>query len=247
MSRIGEELRDPWGPLVGAVAGGLAWAVGAAIPVAGAVGLAVYGVKVALAAASGAEPDPPGVRRPHPDSSAGLWLRRGEAAVRALQDMAREGGAGPTDEAAREAAGEAESIAASMRRLGGHVVTIGEALARTDSPYLEDEAERLRTMAERSPGDVSAQRSADAVSDRLAVRDRLRLALTELEGRLQSSALGLEGLVARVAEVRAAAASVGDVDLSAESLHELTTEVEGLRQGLAAAERVATRALAGPS
>jgi hypothetical protein len=161
--------------------------------------------------------------------------------------MAREGGAGPTDEAARDAAGEAEGIVASMRRLGGHVVTIGEALARTDSPYLEDEAERLRTMAERSPGDVSAQRSADAVTDRLAVRDRLRLALAELEGKLQSSALGLEGLVARVAEVRAAAASVGDVDLSAENLHELTTEVEGLRQGLAAAERVATRALAGPS
>jgi hypothetical protein len=249
MSRIGEELRDPWGPLVGAVAGGLAWAVGAAVPVAGAVGLAVYGVKIALAAASGAEPDPPGVRRPHPDSSAGLWLRRGEAAVRALQDMAREtsGSPGPTDEAAREAATEAESIVASMRRLGGHVVTIGEALTRTDSPHLDDEAERLRTLAERAPGDVSAQRSADAVADRVAVRDRLRLALTELEGRLQSSALGLEGLVARVAEVRAAAASVGDVDLSAESLHELTTEVEGLRQGLAAAERVATRALAGPS
>jgi hypothetical protein len=250
MSRIGEELRDPWGALVGGVAGGLAWAVGAAIPVAGAVALAVYGVKVALGAAGGGgEPELPGVRRPHPDSAAGLWLRRGESAVRDLGEMAREtaGGASPADDAAREAASEAEGILASMRRLGSHVVTLAEALARSDAPHLDEEAARLRAAAERYPDDVSARRSADAVADRLAVRDRLRSALAELEGRLQSSALGLEGLVARVAEVRATAASVGTIDLSADSLAELTSEVEGLRQGLAAAERVATRVLAGPS
>lgn len=250
MGRIARELRDPWGPLVATVAGGLAWAVGAAVPVAGAVGLAVYGVKVALGAVGSDDTAPDAPPRPHPDSSAALWLRRGEAAVRALQDMARvtaAGAPGPADDAAREAAQEAADIVAAMRRLGGHVVTIGTALTHSDSPYLDEEAARLRTIAERAPADVSARRSADAVADRVAVRDRLRAALGELEGRLQSSALGLEGLVARVAEVRAAAAAVGDLDLTADSLAELTAEVEGLRQGLAVAERVAQRALAGPS
>lgn len=249
MSRLGQELRDPWGPLVGAVAGGLAWAVGAAVPVAGAIGLAVYAVKVALGA-SGGGAAPGGPARPHPDSPAGLWLRRGEAAVRALEAMARESspdGPSPTDQATRTAATEAGDVLASMRRLGGHVVTLGEALSHTDSPTLDDEAARLRAIAQHYPTDESARRSADAVADRVAVRNRLRNALVELEGKLQSSALGLEGLVARVAEVRATAAAVGDLDLSAESLAELTSEVEGLRQGLAAAERVASRALAGPS
>jgi len=250
VSRLGEELRDPWGPLVGAVAGGLAWAVGAAFPVAGAVGLAVYGVKVALGAAGGAEDGGDQAhRRPHPESSAGLWLRRGESAVRALAEMARETGSSttPADEAARDAASEATGILTAMRRLGGHVVSLAEALQHSDSPHLDDEAARLRAAADRSPDDVSAQRSAQAVADRVAVRNRLRTALGELEGRLQSSALGLEGLVARVAEVRATSAAMGELDLAASSLAELTSEVEGLRQGLAAAEQVATRALAGPA
>jgi len=250
MSRIGRELREPWGALVGVVAGGLAWAVGAAVPVAGAVGLAVYGVKVALGAVAGDdEPEPGRHRRPHPDSSSGLWLRRGESAVRALEEMAREtaGALSPADEAAREAAREAATIAESMRRLAAHVVTLAEALGRADAPHLDEEAARLREAVSRSPDDETTKRSAEAVADRVAVRERLRSALRELDGRLQSSALGLEGLVARVAEVRAASAAVGDIDLSAGSLAQLTSEVEGLRQGLAAAEQVASRALAGPS
>jgi hypothetical protein len=60
---------------------------------------------------------------------------------------------------------------------------------------------------------------------------------------MQSSALGLEGLVARVAEVRASAATVGDVDATADSLSALTSEVEGLRLALSDVDEVARRAL----
>ncbi|MDP9181384.1 MAG: hypothetical protein M3P04_01245, partial [Actinomycetota bacterium] len=129
------------------------------------------------------------------------------------------------------------------RQLGGHVVTVGQALARSDAPGLDDEAGRLRAAAQRAPDDASARRSADAVRDRVAVRDRLRRAQTDLEGRLQSSALGLEGLVARVAEIRASSATLGDIDASAGSLAALTTEIEGLRLGLSDVDEVARRAL----
>jgi hypothetical protein len=245
VGRLADELRDPWGPLVAGVVGGLSWAVGTPVLAAVGVGAVVYGVKAALGVAldrdeDGEGPAPP---RPHPNSPAGLWLRRAEAAVRALDDMARSSGGTAADVATARAAEEADAVLASMRQLGGHVVTVGQALGRSDSPGLDAEAARLRAAAHASPHDASAQRSAAAVADRVAVRDRLRAAQADLEGRMQSSALGLEGLVARVAEVRASAATVGDVDATADSLTALTTEVEGLRLALSDVDEVARKAL----
>jgi hypothetical protein len=232
--------------LVAGVIGGLSWAVGTPVLAAVAVGATVYGVKAAVAAAldrDGSSDEGPAPPRPAPGSTAGLWLRRAESAVRALDDMARSEGTNPADVATARAAEEADEVLMSMRRLGGHVVTVGQALGRSDAPGLDEEAARLHAAADRSPDDASARRSADAVADRVAVRNRLRRAQADLEGRMQSSALGLEGLVARVAEVRASSATVGDVDASTGSLSALMTEVEGLRRGLSDVDEVARRAL----
>jgi hypothetical protein len=245
VGRLAEELRDPWGPLVAGVVGGLSWAVGTPVIAAVGVGAVVLGVKAALGVALGREDESggPAPARPHPNSPAGLWLRRGEAAVRSLDDMARSSGATAAEVATARAAEEADAVLESMRRLGGHVVAVSQALGRSDAPGLDAEAARLRAVAESSPHDTSAQRSADAVADRVAVRNRLRAAQADLEGRMQSSALGLEGLVARVAEVWASAATVGDVDATADSLSALTSEVEGLRLALSDVDEVARRAL----
>lgn len=246
VGRLSAELRDPWGPLVAGVVGGLAWAVGTPVLAAAGVAAVVYGVKTVLGAAMGPAEEAdegPAPLRPHPSSEAALWLRRGESAVRALDDMARTRGTTPADLATTRAAEEADEVLDTMRRLAGHVVTVGQALARSDAPGLDAEAARLRDLAQQLPGDQSAQRSAAAVTDRVAVRDRLRRAQADLEGRLQSSALGLEGLVARVAEVRAGSVTLGDVDASHGSLAALTTEVEGLRLALSDVDDVARRAL----
>jgi hypothetical protein len=246
VGRLRDELRDPWGPLVAGVVGGLSWAVGTPVLAAVGVGAAVYGVKTALGAFMGddqADDRGPAPQRPAPGSTAALWLRRAEVAVGSLDDMARSHGSTPADLATTRAAEEADDVLASMRRLGGHVVSVGQALYRADAPGLDEESARLHAVAASSPDDSSAQRSARAVADRVAVRDRLRRAQADLEGRLQSSALGLEGLVARVAELRAGSASLGEVDGSDASLSALTTEIEGLRQGLADVDDVARRAL----
>ena len=60
----------------------------------------------------------------------------------------------------------------------------------------------------------------------------MRSAQEQLVARMESAALGLEGLVARVAELRAMATDAGVVDPTDADLASLTTEVEGLRQGL---------------
>jgi hypothetical protein len=54
------ELRDPWGLLVGAIAGGLGWAVGAPAAAAAAIGVAVYGAKVLAGTTIGRTADTPG-------------------------------------------------------------------------------------------------------------------------------------------------------------------------------------------
>lgn len=249
MGRLKDELLDPWGPLVGGVLGAVAVASGAPLLVGLGVGAAVYGVKAIVG----------GLTRDHSDDSTGEsgpppplpasgtaarhWLDRAAAAVAALDRMSPRVPVTATDVAASHTADEAHSILTTMRRLGGQCVAVSSALSHADAPGLEAEAQRLRQVSEARPADRSAEQSAQAVEDRVAVRDRLRTAQAELDGRLQSSALSLEGLVARVAEVRAAASAVGQLDPSSDDLDALTQEVEGLRVGLADVEQVAQRAL----
>lgn len=252
MSRLRRELSDPWGILLAGVVGGVAGVLpGVGLLIGAGVAAAVYGVKVAAGALSGGpdEDDPPGrtpVGRPADGTAAAYWLDRAEAAVRQLDEMARGTVTTATDVATAHAAEEADTVLQAMRRLGSQVVNVDEALARVVGADLDREAAALRDRADRSPGDDSARRSAEAVADRVAVRDRLQAAATALDGRLESSARGLESLVARVAEVRAASAAVGQVDPSADELASLTTEVEGLRVGLADVEQAARTAL-GPT
>lgn len=248
MGRLKDELLDPWGPLVGGVLGAIAVASGAPLAVGLGVAAAVYGVKAAvgglLATTSGERegrsPAPP---LPVQGTAAREWLDRASASVTALERMAPATSATATDVAAAHTAEEARSVLVTMRRLGGQCVAVSSALSHADAPGLDEEAARLRAAAAASPHDRSAAQSAQAVADRLAVRDRLRKAQQELDGRLQSSALSLEGLVARVAEVQAAASAVGQVDPSSDDLDALTQEVEGLRVGLADVEQVAQQAL----
>jgi hypothetical protein len=247
VGRLKDELLDPWGPLLAGVLGGLSWAVGTPAVVAVGVGAAVYGVKAAVGSLTGGSDDGPPKEPQAPlpplGSPARMWIQRAVDAVAALERMSPRTPRTATDEAAGRTASEAELVLQTMRRLGGQVVAIMTALSHADAPGLEQEAARLRQRADADPHDRSAQQSADAVADRVAVRDRLRAALAELDGRLQSSALRLEGLVARVAEVQAAADAVGQVDPTSDDLAALTSEVEGLRVGLADVERIAQQAL----
>lgn len=238
LARLSAELTDPYGPVLGAVAGGLTWAIGAPVLLGVGVGAAVYGAKALTAALLGDGAADAPLPRPAAGSQAGRWLTRAERAVQDLHQQTR--GDGPLLAASRTA-DEADTVLASMRRLGAQSVAVAAALARADAPGLAAEAARLRDVA--AGGSTAAQQSARAVADRLAVRDRLTATAGQLDARLQSSALGLEGLVARVAELRAMAVDAGSVDPSAGDLQALTDEVEGLRSGLAQAEEAARGAL----
>ena len=250
-----EELKDPWGLVLAGVSGGLAWALlgsaAVALPVGVAVGAAVLGVKVVSGLvlggrrtpAVGAGPEPP---RPPRGSAAALWLERAERAVRSLDDLAATAGTGVLASAVDAAVQEAADTLVALRRLGAQASAVERAQHRVEDPGLDAEAARLAEASRRgAASEIGPEltRSAAAVADRRAVRDRLRGAREVVLARMQAVALGLEGLVARLAEVLALAETTGRLEDTAGEVAGLACELEGLRQGLAETEAVSRGAL----
>lgn len=258
---LSDELRDPWGYIVAGTSGGMAWAllagataVGgpAAIAIGAGVGAAVLGVKAVTGAVVNRGPrrpraDVPEPQRPPRGTVAARWFEQAEAAVHSLDDMAGTAPAGPTGDAVRNAADDADDTLLALGRVGGQVTAVERALERVDFPGLDAEAGRLQEDARRAPSyelRQEVERSAAAVRDRLEVRNRLRAARDTLLARMQSTTLGLEGLVARLAEVLAMTATTGGSDSSDRDIAEVAAELDGLRAGLAESEAVSRRALA---
>lgn len=255
---LSDELRDPWGLVAGGISGGMAWALAAAAvggAPAVALGVGVGAVVVGVKAVTGllVRDDRPGLGhvmelpRPPRGSIAAQWLDRAEGAVQNLDQMARTTHPGPAGDAVRTAADEAGDTLADLARLGGQVTAVERALQRVDATGLDAEAARLDDAARHAPTEemrAEMERSATAVHDRQAVRDRLIDARQTLLARMQAVALGLEGLEARLAEVLAMTATTGGVDTTAQEIAELATELDGLRAGLAETEAISRKALA---
>lgn len=255
---LSDELRDPWGLVVAGVSGGMTWAVlGTAIagPVAVAAGLGVGAVVLGVKAVSGAlvnrerRPSRPATlepERPPRGSVAGRFFAQAEQAVTALDEMALTAPEGPTGSAVRSAAEDADDTLLALGRVGAQVTAVERALSRVDDPRLDAEAARLGEAVRRAPSAAMRQeleRSASAVRDRIEVRNRLRGTRDTLLARMQSVTLGLEGLVARLAEVLALAATTGGSDDAARDLAGIAAELDGLRAGLAESEAVSRRVL----
>ena len=256
--RLRQELLDPWGGVVAGVAGGLAWAVAplgaAALPVGLGVAAVVYGVKVGAGLLTrerdrdrpAAEPDPQ-LRPPRRGSIAEQWLDRARQADRSLADLVRSPGSAVAKQQlvpVREGAAEA---LVTMRRLAGQVTAVEDATDRIQPARLAAERDRLAAAVAAASSDrvrAERQRSLDSVSEQLQVVQRLAGARDELLARMQATALTLEGLVARTAEVLAMSVS-GGVDASTDRLADLASDLDGLRSGLAEAEAVSRRVLDG--
>jgi hypothetical protein len=256
---LSDELRDPWGLVAGGISGGMAWALTAAavggapaIALGVGVGAVVIGAKAVTGLfvrdRDGRARDLPELPRPPRGSAAALWLDRAAGAVRGLDELARTSHPGAAGDAVRNAADEAADTLDDLARLGGQVTAVERALGRVDASGLDAEVNRLEQAARYANSDEMREemtRSAAAVRDRQAVRDRLLGARQTLLARMQAVALGLEGLEARLAEVLAMTATTGGVDTTAQEIAELATELDGLRAGLAETEAISRKALAG--
>ncbi|HZD00572.1 MAG TPA: hypothetical protein VFA46_10395 [Actinomycetes bacterium] len=242
-----DDLADPWGLLLGATAGGTAWAVGLPVLAGAGVGAAVWLTKAVVArlergrhgaARLGWRRLP--VERRAPE---GRWLERAQRAVEGFSQLGQGMSAGPLAERVAMMAPKVRDTVAALERLAGQATAVGQAIARLDGRFLASEAERLRAGRARASGDVAAEldRSLASVQAQREVLGRLAAARTSVLARLESGTLGLESLVARLVELEAMAAGGPAGDLG--TVQQLSDELEGIRQGLAETEEVSRRAL----
>jgi hypothetical protein len=261
---VREQLTEPWGLVAAGVLGGVGAAVTAALAPAGLVvglpvglGIAgvVYAVRVGLGAVTDRRPrpapDPRTANLPAPPrgSAAERWLRRAEAAVATLHlqtespaDLVLRGQIGEVDD-------QAAGAVADLARFAGQVTLIEQTAGRIDAARLQQEYGAIQRHLRGLPAGPlreERERALRAIGDQLDVTRRLGEAREMLLARMQSAVLGLEGLVARMAELLAIHATTeGGASLTASRVAELTGDLEGMREGLAEAERLSRRALAG--
>lgn len=242
--RLGEEARDPWGIVIGALAGGLGWAVGLAPPLAAAVGGAVYAVKVGSGWLVNREPatDALPIRR---SSVEDALVRRADAAVRSFTQLTSSIRPGPVAERARAMLGQAQRTLDDVRRLAGQASSIAGALGEVDARRLVSERDRLSTAASQvEDPEVRAElaRSLESIGAQLDVWSRLQQAGAKLMARIEAVVIGLEGLRARLAEILTMVEAQSPTE-GAERVGGLAEELDSLRAGLEETEDLSRRAL----
>jgi hypothetical protein len=253
---IREQLSDPWGFVAGGVSGGIAGAMVAAsvgflpaLPVGLGVAALVYGVKVAVGAMTEPSTRPAGALAPMPrrGSPADVWLRRAEAAVQTLHEQTES----PSDAVTRSQVGDIDDQAAEtlteLRRLASQVASVEAAGARIDIDRLRAEQQRLAAAVHAAADPAlraEHERAARSVTEQIEVYGRLLVARDTLVARMQNTAIGLEGLIARLAEVLALAATAGGVDTMAQRIGDLSGDLEGMQAGLRETEALSRKVLA---
>ena len=178
-------------------------------------------------------------------SGAGQWLGRGTLAVRSLRDLTASAEPGPLADRCQTIGDRALATLEVMRRLAHQESTVATLLHRVDQLGVADEARALeRELAIAPTADMRAEvtRSLGSIRAQLQARDNLRLARDALLAKIRTVVLGLEGLVARVAEVIALGQS--GVGMSEDRIGELEAELEALRGGLLETEAFSRNAMA---
>jgi hypothetical protein len=191
--------------------------LGAAWILALGAGVLVYALKVTL--------DFPwrGYRRRMPAPEAGtpeaLWLERAGLALHSIKALGRSARSEGVAQRCAAIALQAEASVATLRRLtyqAGVVAGLGRS-RETWAPGL----------------------GADSLAARRAAAERLEATRLELHARIEGSVLGLEGLVARLAEIVALSESGADVA----SVDELAFELDTLRTALVETEELGRRSV----
>jgi hypothetical protein len=245
-----DEVRDPWVYILAGLCGGAAWAVGIPAVAAAGVGLAVgavrAGVGTVLGPASGRHIETDATLPVTDRSPEQEWLRRGDSAVASFRELALSLPAGLASSRSVSIATQADETLAGMRRLAGQASVTTKAALRLHVPTLQAERERLAfQLGNAGDPDIAEEieRSLGSIDEQIDIAQRLERSRATLMVRLESSALGLEGLVAQLAEILALSEGAASPVEGAKQLEALADDLEGLRAGLAETERLSRRAL----
>ncbi|MER6828502.1 hypothetical protein ABT352_21165 [Streptosporangium sp. NPDC000563] len=241
MARFVDELKDPWGLLLGATAGGAAWAVSVHPIAAGFVGVVVWLTKAGISALSErGDRDRPAVT---PGSQEEYWLTRAGSAAHGFGELSASMERGPLAERVALMRPQVDDSTATLERLAEQASLTGTALARFDLEMLGHERARLaRARQEAGPGLAEdLDRALASLDSQRAVVERLSATRQRVLARMESSAIGIEGLLARLVELSAVSAN-GPLE-PLRVLDELADTLEGVRQGLHETEQITRDAL----
>ena len=239
--RLARLLADPWtigaGGFIGALAV-LGTGYPAAIGAAAALGAYAVGTAVKALTSRDDTPDRPQVELPPRGTDARELYERARAATDELGEIARSQPAGPVQVQAADVHGRAVDTLEEIARLAGQTVVLARALGRVDV----EQARQDRAHLQQERPSPTTDAALEAVQSQLAVFDRLDSAWRETHARLRAAALGLESLVASLAEVVALASTSGEGPTGSR-IRGLADSLDGLRQGLVEAEQASRRAL----
>lgn len=243
--KFARELAEPWGLLLAATSAGVAWAVQLPVVASVGVGAAVLAAWAGVAVAT-REKEPPAREVRVLDVTAGSaednWLRRAESAADGFVSLSGSLGAGPLAERVADMEPVVHETLTTLRRLAGRASATGLALSRVDLDAVAHERRRLdrelRTANPEVRGDL--EQALAAVQAQADVHARLSGARDKLLAQLQSGALGLDSLVARVAELTA---TTTDFAVDTGAVRELSDQLEGIRQGVLETEQATRKSL----
>ncbi|MFI7117648.1 hypothetical protein [Amycolatopsis sp. NPDC049868] len=244
--RFVRELAEPWGLLLAATSAGAAWAVQLPPLAALGVGVTVLAARAGIAVATRPKPLPEPEERPLPDVEPGSpeadWVRRAEAAADGFRSISASLDTGPLADRVADMEPVVRETVDTLRRLAARASATGKALARVDPVAVSAEKARLRKELKTADDDIRGDlnQSLESVQAQEDVHTRLSSAQRKLLAQLRSGALGLDGLVARAAELSAAS---GDSLLDTTTIGELSEQLEGIRRGVVETEEATRRSL----
>jgi hypothetical protein len=244
-----DEFRDPWGWLVAAVCGGLAWAVlagplsgFAAILMGLLIGSVVLGTKVVVGAIRDRGQGPRALEQPRdrlpqaPRGSvqAGL-LARSHAAVEQLEDLVGR----PSDPwIAGEVRGvltDSRPVVDAVAEMSGRITLLDSSIVAARPNALAQEIAVLQEQVRRTtdPDVRREQEKALAALDSQADSvDRLLRRRDAALAQMQASAVGLEGLAARSGELVALGPAGHDTEEATRIVEDLTNSLDAVRSGV---------------
>lgn len=234
-------MADPWGLLLGATAGGAAWAVDVPIVAAGFVGVVVWVSKAGLSLFQKGEPRAEIVHHE--------WLSRAQKAAERFTTMIRNLPSGPVEERLGQLEDHITDAVATIERLAQQAVVVEQAIGEFDVSRLQTQESALVESRRTAKTEVAEEldKSIASVRAQLVVYDRLTAARERLNARLESGTLGLESLGAQVIELSTLSIADPTAAGSAATLDQLSEQLEGLRKGLVETEEITRKALGGNS
>jgi len=182
--------------------------------------------------------------RPLPGTPEALWVFRAEAAVAAIRRLRASAGSGAVAYRCSVIAKQAADAVVILRRLAYQSGLVSRLAGGTDLVELRRTDASLRhQIGALSDGPARQQNeyALRSLAARIEAGERLEATQRELVGRIEAAALGLEGLVARVAEI--VALSEFGSGIAAPQVDELAAELDTLRAALVETENFGRHAL----